>query len=296
MEAMDDFALAYLDDILIYSNSEEKHGEHVRWVIRCLLEAGLDWKPEKCEFHKQTVRYLGLIISTQGISLDEDKVETVSNWSREKETKNGRLNNLCEVQQFLGLCNYYRRFIPKYSEKAEPMTRLTKTDEPFVWEAEQRLAFEMMATAFTTAPVLRHFDHDREMIIETDASNNISAGVLSQYDDVGVLHPVSHFSMKHSPTECNYDIYDKELIPIIKVLEECRPECKGATYPLKLTTDHINLEYFMTKKLLNRRQARWSEYLTRFDYKKVYRLGKLNGKADALRRRPGVLPEGGMKD
>jgi len=252
MEALDDFALAYLDDILIYSNSEEKHGEHVRWVIRRLLEAGLDMKPEKCEFHKETIGYLGLIISTQGISIDEDKVEIVRNWSREKKTKNGRLNNLCEVQQFLGFRNYYRRFIPKYSEKAEPLTRLTKKDKPFVWEAEQQLAFEMMVTAFTTAPVLRHFDHDREMIIQRDASYYKSAGVLSQYDDVGVLHPVSYFSKKHSPTECNYDIYDKELIPIIKVLEEWRPECKGATYPLKLITDHINLEYFMTKMLLNR--------------------------------------------
>ena len=84
-----------------------------------LLEAGLYLKPEKCEFHKETVRYLGLIISTKGISMDELKVETVRNWSKEKKTVNGQLNNLFEVQQFLGFCNYYRRFIPKYSEKAE---------------------------------------------------------------------------------------------------------------------------------------------------------------------------------
>jgi len=99
------------------------------------------------------------------------------NWSREKKTKNGRLNNLFEVQQFLGFCNYYRRFIPKYSKKAEPLTRLIKKDEPFIWEAEQQLAFEMMVTAFTTAPVLRHFNHDREVIIEIDVSDYVSAGV-----------------------------------------------------------------------------------------------------------------------
>jgi len=111
------------------------------------LEAGLYLKPEKCEFHKETIRYLGLSISTKGIWMDEDKVETVRNWSREKKTKQGRLNNLFDVQPFLGFCNYYRRFIPTYSDKAEPLTRLTKKDATFVWEAEQQLAFETMVTA-----------------------------------------------------------------------------------------------------------------------------------------------------
>jgi len=230
-EALDDFASAYLDEVLIYSDSEEEHVGHVKWNMQRLLEAGLYLKPEKCEFHKETVRYLGLIISTKGISMDEDKVETVRNWSKEKKTENGRLNNLFEVQQFLGFCNYYRRFISKYSKKAEPLTRLTKKDEPFVWGSEQQLAFETMVTAFTTAPALRHFDHEREVIIETDASDYVSAGVLSQGDDEGILHPVAYYSKKHSPAECNYDIYDKELMAIIKALEEWRPECEGAAYP-----------------------------------------------------------------
>jgi len=250
-EALDDFASAYLDDVLIYSDSEEEHIGHVKWIMQWLLKAGLYLKPEKCEFHKEIVRYLGLIISTKGISMDEDKVETVRNWSREKKTENGRLNNLFEVPQFLGFCNYYRWLIPKYSGKAELLTRLTKKDEPFVWESEQQLAFETMVTAFTMAPALWHLDHEREVIIETDASDYVSAGVLLQRDDERVLHPVAYYSKKHLLTECNYDIYDKELMAIIKALEEWRPECEGAAYPLHLITDHKNLEYFMTKKLLN---------------------------------------------
>jgi len=152
-----------------------------------------------------------------------------------------------------------------------------------------------MVTAFTMAPALRDFDHEREVIIATDASDYVSAGVLSQQDDEGVLHPVAYYLKRHSPAECNYDIYDKVLMAIIKALEEWRPECEGAVYPLQLITDHENLEYFMMKKLLNRRQARWSEFLTQYDYEIVYRPGKSNGKADALTRRPGDLPEGGDK-
>jgi hypothetical protein len=151
----------------------------------------------------------------------------------------------------------------------------------------------MMVIAFTTALALRHFDYEREVIIETDASDYVSAGVLSQRDNEGVLHPVAYYSKKHSPAECNYDIYDKELMEIIKTLKEWRPEREGAAYPLQLITDHKNLEYFMPKKHLNRRQVRWCEFLTRFDYEIVYRPGKSNGKADALTRRPGDLPEGG---
>jgi len=150
-----------------------------------------------------------------------------------------------------------------------------------------------MVTAFTTDPVLRHFNHDREGIIETDASDYVSAGVSSHYDDDGVLHPVAYFSNQFTPAECNYDIYNKELMAIIEALEEWRPECEGAAYSLKLITDHKNLEYFMTRKLLNQRQARWSEFLTRFDYETVYRRGESNAMADASTRRTGDLPEGG---
>ena len=120
-----------------------------------------------------------------------------------------------------------------------------------MWEAEQQLAFEMMVTAFITSPVLRHFNHDREVIIETDASNYVSAGVLSQYADDGVLHPVGYYSKKDLPAECNYDLYDKELMASMNALEEWRPECEGAAYFLKLITDHKNHEYCMTKMLLN---------------------------------------------
>jgi hypothetical protein len=131
------------------------------------------------------------------------------------------------------------------------LTRPTEKDEPFESESEQQLAFETMVAALTTAPALRHFDHERQVIIVTDASKYVSAGVLSQRDDDGVVHPVAYYLSKRMPAECNYEIYENEPMAIIKALEEWKLECEGAAYPLQLITDHKNLEYFMTKKLLN---------------------------------------------
>jgi hypothetical protein len=203
--------------------------------------------------------------------MDGDKLETIRNWSREKKTKNGRLNNIFEVQQFVGFCKYYQQFMSKYSEKVEPLTRLTKMDEPLVWESEQQWACENMINAFTTAPTAPHFDQQREVTIETDASNYVSPGVLLQQRDEGILHPVANYWKKHSPAECSHNMYAKELMSIIQALVEWRPECEGAPYPLQLITEHKNLNYCVAKKLLNRQQARSSECVTRFEYHIVCR-------------------------
>ena len=118
---------------------------------------------------------------------------------------------------------------------------------------------------------------------------------MSQYDDNGVLHPVAYFSKKHSPAECNYEIYDKELMAIIRCFEEWRPELESMPHPIRVLSDHKNLEYFMSTKLLSRRQAQWSEFLSQFNFKIVYRPGKAGAKPDALTRRSSDLPTEGDK-
>lgn len=159
---MDDFASAYLEDVLIYSDLEEEHVGHIKWIMQWLLNIGLYFKPEKCEFNKETVRNLGLIISRKGISMDKEKVETRRNWSRDKNTQTRRLNNLIDIQRLLRLCNYYRWFIPKFLEKAKSLTRLNKKNEPFVQDSEEQLGFETMVTTCTRAQDCRHFNHERE--------------------------------------------------------------------------------------------------------------------------------------
>jgi hypothetical protein len=284
-EFLDDFVNAYIDDILIYSESYEENVSHTRKVLEALSKAGLHLKPEKCEFHVQTVKYLGVILTPTGIQMDPAKVEAVKEWPVPRHLK--------DVQAFLGFANYYRRFIFEYSKKVTPMTKLTHKETPFVWSPECQKAFEELKEAFTSAPILRHFDPDKPIVVETDASDFVSGGVLSQPDEENVLHPVAYFSKKHSPAECNYEIYDKELLAIVRAFEEWRLHLESAPESIKVLTDHKNLEYFMTTKLLNRRQARWSEFLSRFDFVIVYRPGKQGGKPDALTRRSGDLPKEG---
>jgi hypothetical protein len=124
---------------------------------------------------------------------------------------------------------------------------------PFHSGPDQRRAFAELKVAFTTAPVLAHFNFEMEIVSETDASSYVSVGVLSQYDDQGILHPVAFFFNKHMPAEENYELYDQQPEAIMTSLEQWRPECEGSAHPIKILTDHKNLEYFMTSKLLNRR-------------------------------------------
>jgi len=123
------------------------------------MEAGLYLKLEKCEFYKETIKYLGFNILTKGISRNAEKVSTVRNCSQPKTTANGRFNNLLEVKQFLGFFDYYRRFIQDYSKKAEPPTRLIKKGETVLWLEDQQLAFEGIVESFRKGPILRCLDH-----------------------------------------------------------------------------------------------------------------------------------------
>ena len=285
-EYLDIFCTAYIDDILIYSNSLKEHKDHVRKVLMALQKAGLQLDISKCEFHVTETIYLGLTISKDGIRMDPKKIETIQNWNTPE--------NLKDVQAFIGFANFYRRFVKGFSRIAGPLTAMSKKKIPFVWTDDCAKAFEDLKAMFTSDLVLLHFDPDKESVVETDSSDYVNAGVLSQYDDDGVLRPVAFFSRPLSPAECNYEIYDKELLAIIRAFEEWRPELQGAAYPVKVITDHKNLEYFTTTKQLSRRQARWAEYLSRFDFKITYRPGKLGGKPDALTNRATPHPLAGV--
>lgn len=286
-EYLDQFCSAYLDDILIYSKTREEHIVHVRKVLERLRSANLFAKLSKCEFFVSETKFLGLIVGRDGFKMDPEKVKTILEWKTPR--------SATDVLRFNGFCNFYRRFIRDYSKIVTPLINLTKKNAPFNWTRSCEDAFQLLKNTIATAPTLRPFDWTKQVVVETDASDFVSAGVLSQYDDENVLRPVAFFSKKHSSVECNYEIYDKELLAIIRCFEEWRPELEGSENPILVLSDHRNLEYFMSTKMLNRRQARWSEFLSRFNFKITYRPGKQGEKPDALTRRSEDLPKEGDK-
>jgi hypothetical protein len=281
-DLLDKTCTAYLDDVLIYSSNKKDHRRHVREVVQRLIDAGLQIDIDKCEFEVTETKYLGLIVSPGGIKMDPEKVATIRQWTPPPHLK--------DLQKFLGFANFYRRFIRDFSKICAPLNKLMRKDISWNWGPEHTEAFETLKKAFATAPVLAMYDFTKKTILETDASDWASGGVLSQYDEDGVLRPVAYFSRKHSATECNYEIYDKELLAIIKSLEEWRPELQGTTDPFEIITDHKNLEFFTTTKALSQRQVRWSEFLSQFNFRIVYRPGAKAVRPDALSRMPGDRP------
>lgn len=276
-DMLDVFAIIYLDDILIYSKTLEEHEEQVKKVLQRLREINLFAKGEKCEFHREEVEFLGFIINHDGIVMDPKKVQTVLDWPTPKKVK--------DVQAFLGFANFYRRFIRDFAKQSAPLTRLTRKDTSFVWSEECQLAFDSLKAAFTSADLLRYFDPAKPIIIETDASDFAIAAILSQPSE-DTLHPVAFYSRKMDPAELNYEIHDKEMLAIVAAFKEWRHYLEGAQHTITVMTDHRSLEYFTTSKKLNQRQARWSLFLTAFDFKITYRPGKQGAKPDALTRRP----------
>jgi len=195
--------------------------------------------------------------------------------------------NRTDVQAFVGFVNFYRRFVQDFSTIARPLFDLTRSDQAWNWGTKEQEAFERFKMAVTTVPILVSPQDSEPFRIEADSSDFASGAVLSQQlPGEDKWHPVAFYSKSLSPVERNYEIHDKEMLAIIRTLEEWRHFLEGARHPVEIWTDHKNLEYFMTAKKLNHHQAHWSLYLARFDFKLVHRPGRSMGKPDALLWRP----------
>ena len=275
-EHLNDFCTAYADDILIYSKIKKEHIEHCHWILNQLKKVDFICDIKKCEFCVQEVKYLGLIIIVDEIKMNFEKIAAIVEWKT--------LNSVKKVQVFLEFVNFYRRFIRKFSKIASFLNDLIHKNRAFKWTAECQKAFDNLKKTFITASILKHFDSEVKNIVEIDVFDERLKGVLFQYGVDGLLHSVAFFFKKMILVECNYEIYDKELLAIIKAFEKWRFELKDFKFFIQVIIDHKNLKYFMSSKLFNRRQARWSEYLFRFNFKITYRSDKLNNAADNLSR------------
>src|SRR5215469_13912266 len=229
----------YLDDILIFTQTAEEHRRVTRLVLERLQANQLYLKPEKCEFEQQKVEYLGLIISHNQVEMDPVKVAGVVEWPEPRNKK--------EVQSFLGFVNFYRRFIQDFSHHARPLFALTRKDAPWQWTSSERSAFDKMKSLITAAPVLALPSDSDPYRLEADSSDFATGAVLSQLSkEDGKWHPVAFYSKSLSPVERNYEIHDKEMLAVIRALEEWRHFLEGAKHQVEIWTDHKNLEYFRT--------------------------------------------------
>ena len=234
---LNDFASAYLDDILIFlEGSLSQHHEHVRQVLERLQAAGLNLELSKCEFDVQRTKYLGFILEAgKGVSMDPDKTKAIQQWEAPSTVRG--------VRGFLGFANFYRRFIPHFSRLAKPLVRLTKKDTPFSWGLEQEQSFAALKEAFLSDEVLAPFDPELRTRVECDSSGRAIGAVLLQEDGEGIQRTVAYLSRKLLAHEANYPIHDKELLAVIYCLKEWDAELRGVR-DFEVITDHKNLEYF----------------------------------------------------
>lgn len=259
--------MVYLDDILIFGNDKKEHRKLVREVLQRLKDNDLYAKAEKCFFEKSSIDYLGMIISKGHVEMDPKKVSGVLEWPVPAKVKH--------VQAFLGFANFYRRFIKDFAKIVRPLTELTKKNKEWTWGESENTAFETLKKAFTTAPILRIPDDTNPFRLSTDASNFAVGAVLSQLEPTDMLwHPVAFYSKSLNEHERNYEIYDKELLAIIRALEEYRHYLEGHPKSFEIWSDHQNLTYFKSAQKITRRQARWALYLTRFNYTLHHKPGK----------------------
>ena len=274
MPHLDQFVIAYLDDLCIYSSSPEEHLKHLETVFRILKEHKLIAQVPKCTFGVPEIEFLGHIVSGQGLKMDPTKVKAILDWPTPK--------SQTEVLQFKGLAGFYRRFIKDFSKITAPLSALTG-NVPFQWEAKEKRAFEDLKKALTTAPVLATPDYSRPFLVRCDASMHAIGQVLSQGEGKAE-RVVAYESRKLNPAESRYPTHDQELLSVVHALKKWRHYLHGKRFTV--ITDSWATKYIQTKPDISRQQARWLDLIQEFDMDIVHRPGKTIVVADALSRCP----------
>ena len=271
----DRFVLIYLDDIIVFSKTPEEHAIHMEKVLKILDEADLYISLKKCDFEKSELKFLGHLVGKDGIKVDPAKTAVIKDWPVP--------TSVSAVRSFCGLANYFRKFLQGYSSMVAPLTNLTRLDVRFHWTAECQQAFEAVKHALLTAPVLAmpDFSEPFEMEVICDASIKGIGAVLLQHG-----RPIAFESKKLTPTETNWMTGDQELWAVVHALKTWRCYLEGI--PFKVITDHNPNTHLQTQPNLSRRQARWAEYLQRFQFSWEYRPGRTNV-ADPLSRHPDFM-------
>ncbi len=270
------FCSAYVDNILIFTDELlHQHRNHVWKILLQLQEVGLQIDIDKCEFEVKSTKYLEFILKVKkGIQMNPQKVKTIMNWQVPKSVKG--------VQSFIDFANFYWKFIKNFSNLIMLMMAFVQKNTSFKWTEKVNQDFMKLKAMFISAPILVLFDHTCMTVMKTDSSGWCIDETLLQLMN-NVWRPCAYYSKKNAPAECNYEIYDKEMLIIIQCLKEWDAELRSVS-SFQICTNHKNLKYFITVKKLTEQQMRWSLILLWYNFFILYLLSKQNERTDALLR------------
>lgn len=263
----------YIDDVVIYGSSLEDHNRKLINVLSRLRENNLKLQPDKCEFLRKSVEYLGHVISEKGVCPNPNKIECIKQISKPSNQK--------QIKMFLGMVGYYRKFINNFSTIAKPLTQLLKKDKTFEWTQAQDKAFQCLKEILTSKPLLQYPDFSIPFVLTTDAFNVGVGAVLSQIKDNKDL-PVAYYSRTLNKTEQNYSTTEKELLAIINSVEHFRPYLYGKLFTIY--TDHRALVWLHNCQNPSSKLIRWRLRLSEYQYEIKYKAGRINSNADGLSR------------
>ncbi|XP_060962287.1 uncharacterized protein LOC133032379 [Cannabis sativa] len=263
------FVTVFFYDILVYSNNETDHAQHLAIVLRVLRDTKFFAKASKCNFFQKRVEYLGHLVSSNGVQADPSKITAMNEWPVPTSLK--------QLRGFLGLTGYYRRFVSHYATIAAPLTDLLKRDN-FKWTAEAATAFAHLKKAMTDTPVLKLPDFSKEFIVETDASN-VGIGAVLMQDG----HPLAYFSKKLGPRFMGSSAYLREMRAIVEAVNKWRQYLLGRHFIIR--TDHRSLRELLTQVIQTPEQQQFIRKLLGFHFTIEYKAGTLNSAADALSRK-----------
>ena len=264
---------AYFDDLLVLSDDLDKHLKDLECIFDRLQRFGLRLNREKCVFARTSVKFLGHVLSTDGISVNPEKVAAIANMVAPR--------NVTQVKSFLQTCSWYRKFIENFSKVSEPLSWLTRKSSPWTWGDAQERAFQTLKTLLTTAPVLRQADETMPFMIRTDASAYAIGAALLQGEGPDE-QPIEYASRLLNDAEKNYHTTEREALAIVWALKKFHAyiECSS----VKVATDHQPLRYLMNLKSPSGRLARWALQIQQYDIQIEYTPGKANVLADMLSR------------
>lgn len=267
--------LLYMDDIIVPGSSFEEEIERLEHVFQRMREANLKLKPSKCFLFQKSVKFLGHVVSEEGIQTDPDKTTAVQNWPRPRNAK--------EIKSFLGLCSYYRKFVRNFADIARPLHKISLKNPKFTWTEECQQSFVALKAALTSPPILIYPQPGKQFILDTDASNHSVGAILSQQIDERE-HVIAYMSKAMNKHETSYCTTRKELLAVVVALKNFHPYLYGRK--ILVRTDNAAVSWMQNLKEPTGQVARWLQILGTYDLRVIHRSGSKHQNADAMSRFP----------